>query len=92
MMHAVDDVTDYEANIVLNSHNIHHDYYRLQPIIEAEHINMDDVSPKNIKALEQYAQNIIQQNENQLQAIANFLNEHVIENYPILNNKAYEKE
>jgi patatin-like phospholipase/acyl hydrolase len=75
MMYAVNAVTDYEMRHIFNYNKSHMDYYRFQPIIEAIHSDMDNVSPSNIEALEQYAEQIINENEDALQNIADVLNQ-----------------
>lgn len=75
IMYAVNAVTDYEMRYVFNYNNKHTDYYRFQPIIEAEHSDLDNISPENIKELEGYAKKTIEENDWALQEIANVLNQ-----------------
>lgn len=65
LMDSVNDVTDYQMKELLGNNN----YYRLQVPIDPIHCALDDASPENIKALEDYAYKFIKDNEQLLNEI-----------------------
>lgn len=73
MMYAVNDITNYEMRYVFN-HSQRRKYYRFQPILESENIDMDNADLENIKILKQHAEDLILQQQEELSEIIQILN------------------
>lgn len=82
MMHAVNDITDHEMDVVFNHMYNHTDYYRLQTIIDPAHSDLDNASADNIWMLKTYAQNLISDNKDVLQEIIDVLDTYNISDSP----------
>lgn len=73
MMYAENDVVDYQmAEIFINDKG-ERNYYRFQATLDSDHTALDDTSPENIKALENYALELIKANQDELTKIAALL-------------------
>jgi len=48
-------------------------YFRIQTILDDEHSEMDNINEKNIQALKNYAEVMVQQHKEELDCIANVL-------------------
>ncbi|MCE3230142.1 MAG: patatin [Alphaproteobacteria bacterium] len=70
MMYADNDLVDYQMNQIFDGQ---HSYYRFQTLIEARHAEMDNVDPRNIRDLQDYAHHLIKENNQDLEDIARIL-------------------
>jgi len=73
MMYAANDAVDYQMNELFANDDGIKKYFRFQPILSSEHVEMDDTNPDNIKALILYAEDIIKTNDKELTYIASVL-------------------
>ncbi|MBX9804597.1 MAG: patatin-like phospholipase family protein [Alphaproteobacteria bacterium] len=73
LMNATNEVVDYQMEEVFKGDDGKKDYHRFQVTLDAQHTAFDDVSPLNIKALELYAKNLIQNSQSELTQIAQLL-------------------
>lgn len=73
MLDAASDLVDGELRELFQDADIRDNYVRLEIKINPAHDDLDNTSPKNIEALERYAQQLIQENEKNLEKIAKIL-------------------
>jgi patatin-like phospholipase/acyl hydrolase len=73
MMYAANDAVDYQMNELFTSDGSVKKYFRFQPILSSEHVEMDNTDPDNIKALEAYAEDIIKTHDQELSYIASVI-------------------
>ncbi|MBW8309257.1 MAG: patatin-like phospholipase family protein [Candidatus Paracaedibacteraceae bacterium] len=74
LMHAVDDITNYEMWYVFNHNKQKHCYFRLQPILESEYTYLDKADPENLQVLKKVADRMIKENEEVINEIVRTLN------------------
>ncbi len=74
LMHAVDDITNYEMWYVFNHNKQQHHYFRLQPILEAQHTYLDKAEPEDLQALKKAADRMIRENQEVINEIVRTLN------------------
>lgn len=72
MIHASNAVIDYEMHYVLNFNKPQY-YVRIQTFLDNQHSELDNINKQNIQALKNYAQILIEENEEILDCIADIL-------------------
>lgn len=75
MMNATNDVVDYQMAELFIGNDGKKDYYRFQALLDSNHTALDDASQENVQALERYAYDIIQENQEELEKVAALLDE-----------------
>jgi patatin-like phospholipase/acyl hydrolase len=74
LMHAVDDITNYEMHYVFNHNKQQHQYFRLQPVLDSSHTYLDKADPDNLNALKRAADRLIRDNQAVIDEIVKTLN------------------
>lgn len=75
MMNATNEVVDYQMEEIFKGDQGAKKYHRFQVLLDAHHTAFDNASPENIKALEDYAKELIQKNQADLKEIAHLLDD-----------------
>lgn len=75
MMNATNDVVDYQMAEIFISDDGRKNYYRFQPLLDAQHTALDNTSPENIQALEKYARDLIKEKQLEFMKLATLLDE-----------------
>jgi len=73
MMDGSNDVVDYQMQEIFSHKNSSNRYYRFQPLLKPEHMNLDNTSESNIKDLEEYAEKLIDTYQKEISEIAEIL-------------------
>jgi len=73
MMYAANDAINYQMNELFTDNATAKKYFRFQPILATEHVDMDNTDADNIKALEAYAEDIITTHDQELSYIASVI-------------------
>jgi patatin-like phospholipase/acyl hydrolase len=66
MMNAANEVVDYQMAEIFISDDGKKNYYRFQVLLDPKHTALDNTSPENIGALEQYALALIKENQQEI--------------------------
>jgi patatin-like phospholipase/acyl hydrolase len=75
MMNATNEVVDYQMEEIFKGNDGIKKYYRFQVLLDAKHTAFDNASPRNIKALEHYAKELIHKKQADLKEIARLLDD-----------------
>jgi patatin-like phospholipase/acyl hydrolase len=73
LMNATNEVVDYQMEEIFKSDKGPQKYHRFQVQLDPDHTAFDDVHPDNMRALENYAQNLIDEKQAELTEIARLL-------------------
>ncbi len=75
MMNATNEVVDYQMEEIFKNDKGTQKYHRFQVRLDAHHTAFDNASPENIKVLEGYAKELIQEKQADLTEIARLLDD-----------------
>jgi uncharacterized protein len=83
ILQGTDAAVDYQINELLGEFRDPTRYYRLQGVLAEADDDMDNVSPENLRLLEQLAQQIIHENDGRLNELCGFLTQALTSRAPL---------